>query len=323
MKNPFVFLLLIAILHGCASSKNEKSDIIDAKGEWIYEPQKGCTSNQLCASGEGHNQEEADLNAKKSLAGVFETKIKAQFQYTKTSLGHEEKVQMEESIVDEVNAQVDQIIKGVVIVKRFQKNELIFSLAALNKTNSAQVFRQEITRIDDELKHFFSLSSRIYIKKLLYLYNAREIFNEKLMLITGHGIPRSIQFSEIKNLKYEDQKSGRVIFTMSEDVPQTLVIKTQTALTDIGFKVVTGENRDFEIVGDFSSTKEYLNVDGFQKYTFEYFLETKNAVGKKIGGMSLTYTANGRNEKNAFLKIRKQLLTDIDANLEKLNLDEK
>ena len=108
---------------------------------------------------------------------------------------------------------------------------------------------------------------------------------------------------------------------MSDKVPQTLAIKTQTALTDVGFKVVADKNRDFDILGNFLVTEEYLNVNGFQKYTFLYTLETKNSSGKTIGGLSLSYTTNGRNEKNAFLKVRKKFLNDIDTNLEKLNLD--
>ena len=324
MKNlnrVFLVVLFVGLIQSCSSTKLTEVKTVDVGGSWIYEPQKGCMNSQICASGEGQNHEEADVNAKKSLAGIFETKINAKFQYTKQSIDDAQINEIKESIVDQVSAQVDQILKGVKIIKRYEKNGLQFSLAALDKVSSGRVLRQEITKLDDEISHFFKLKSRIYIKKLTLLFNKREILNEKLTLINSHGIPRKVSFSNIKALKYDSKSAAKILISMDESVPKTLAIKIQTALTDIGYKFVKKESMDYELRGSYKANEEYLNVKGFKKYTFEYFLETLNANGKKIGGVNLSYTANGRTENNAFLKIRKKLLSDIDSNLDKLNLD--
>lgn len=322
MKQIILLVFILSLIQSCSSTRvDDPIDTVDINGAWIYEPQKGCTPNQLCASGEGKNQEEADINARKSLASIFATKINAKFEYTKQSLDNAQVSEIKESIVDQVNAQVDELLKAVTIVKRFEKNGLMFSLAALDKVASGQVLRQEITKMDDEIQHYFNLRNRVYIKKLVTLYNKREILNEKLTVINSHGIPRGITFSQINALKYDQGTMGKIFMAMDETVPQVLAIKTQTALTDVGFKIVPTEKKDFELRGSYKATEEYLNVNGFKKYTFEYFVESRNAKGKKIGGMNLSYTTNGRSEKNAFLKIRKKLLGDIDSNLDKLNLD--
>jgi hypothetical protein len=322
MKQIGILGLLILLLYGCSSSSKKTNEVISADdNSWIYEPQKACLSTEICASGEGKNQEEADINARKSIAGIFETKINAKFEYTKQSIDNSEISEMKETVVDQVNAQVDQILKGVTIKKRFERNELIFSLAVLDKMSSSNVLRQEISKIDDELNHYISLKNRIYLKKLISLYNKREILNEKLILIVEAGIPRRVRFSQIKALKYDQSTIKKISLRFTDSTPNTLKMKTQASLTDVGFKVVTEGNHDFQLSGEYEVKEEYLNVKGFKKYTFNYFLESKNTNGKKLGSINLMYTSNGRSEKNAFLKVRKNLLDDIDANLDKLNLD--
>ena len=322
MHRFFVYLFAIILTFGC-SSISQKNNVLEKpdSGEWIYEPQKACNANEICASGEGKNQEQADLNAKKSLASIFETKINAKFEYTKQSIDDAEVSEMKESIVDEVNAQVDQVLKAVEIKKRFEKNDLIFSLAVLDKLKSSKVLRQELTRIDDELTHYMRLKNRVYIKKLVKLYNKREILNEKLTLTTESGIARKVRFSKIKALKYDEKTQKKIKLIFEDAVPNTLQIKTQSSLTDVGFKVTNKDDNDLTITAKYEVKEEYLNVKGFQKYTFSYFLESRQSSGKKIGGAEFIYTSNGRDKKNAFLKIRKKMLEDIDNSLDKLNLD--
>lgn len=320
---PIIFMIFVGgLLQSCSHIGG--SDPIDNKEVdevWMYEPQKGCSHNELCASGEGKNQEEADANALKSLASIFATKINAEFKYSKKSLDNAQVSELKEYIVDEVNVQVDELLKAVVITKRLKKDGVLFSLAALDKASAGEVLRQEITRLDDEIQHYYNLRNRVYMKRLIEIYNKREMLNEKLIIINTQGIPRALTFSQINGLKYDKRAPKKVFMAMDSSVPKVLEMKTQTALTDIGFEIASKEETDFELRGSYKAKQEFLNVKGFKKYTFEYFLESRNTRGQKIGGVTLNYTSHGRNEKDAFLKVRKQLLQDIDSNLDKLNLN--
>lgn len=317
------FFFFLFLLSSCSSMKGtqSKSEVTPDDGAWIYEVEKGCPVEMLCASAGGKDQEEADTNAKKSLASIFETKINAQFRFVKNYIDNKDLSEVRESVIDEVNTQVDQVLKGAEIIKRFEKDGLIFSLVALDKNKSSQLLRQELTRIDDEMTHYFHLRNRIYLKKLVKLYNQREILNEKLTLISNQSIARKVTFSEINDLKYDEQTKLKIFLKMSESVPRILFVKVKNALTDIGHEIVSSDAGDVEISVDFKKKEEFLNVKGFKKYSYSLSLESYKKSKQKVGGFSLDYVANGRDDKNAFLKVRNKFLKEIDENLDKLNLN--
>jgi hypothetical protein len=315
----YLNIILMLFIIGC-STKNKTRTVIVPSGEptWLYSPQDGCSEEELCASSEGRKFIESDANAKKSLASIFETKINAEFNFTKNSFSNEEIIEMREFVNSEVNEQVEGILKGASIKERFKKDGLKFSLAYLNKITVKKLISNEISRIDNELMHFYNMKNRLFLKKMNLLYNQRNILNEKMIIVASSGMQSPINFSQINSLKYKSIGGSKVTIKALNNVPAFLLKKVEELLSDLGYKLVSTKN-DYYLNLSYKKKEEYLNVKGFKKYTFTINVDTKNNIGKKLGSFSVTAVENGRNKKDAFLKAKTKLLNEFEVKLEKLN----
>ncbi len=315
-------LTIVLLIVSCSSSTTKRKVIVpDGEPEWLYSATSGCSGIEICASGEGSNLSEGDAHAKKALAGIFETKIKAEFQFSKHSFSDQEVTEMKEFVQDEINQQVDQVLKGAFIKERFKKDGLYFSLAALDKGKTLRVLRQELTKTDDEMVHYYNQKSRLYVKKLNLLYNKREVLNEKLTLVDKAGLPRKVTFSQINDLKFTSLGGSKLYLKAMNEVPSVLLKKLEETFTDVGYKITKKNDSEYFINITFKEKEEYLNVKGFKKFTFEVNVDAKSNVGKQVGGYVITKISNGRDKKDAFLKVREKMVSDIQINMEKLNLN--
>ena len=68
------------------------------------------------------------------------------------------------------------------------------------------------------------------------------------------------------------------------------------------------------------SIREYLNVDGFEKYTFNLIL-TSFANGEKNKVVSTSETVTGRSQADALLKVKNYFTDYIEQHLSDLELD--
>lgn len=314
-------MFLSVLLVSCSSNLKRNVSVPDGEPEWLYSVTASCSDNEICASGEGSNLAEADAHAKKALAGIFQTKIKSEFQFSKHSFSDNEEIEMKESIEEDVNQQVDLLLKGAFIKKRFKKDGLMFALAALDKNKSLKVLRQELSKIDDEMEHYFNQKSRLYLRKLNLLFNKREVLNEKLTLVDRAGVPRRISFSQVNELKFTSKGGSKLSIVSSNDVPSVLLKKLEESFTEVGYKITKKNNSEFFINIKFDEKEEYLNVKGFKKFTFQVDVNAKNNLGKQVGGYSISKVSNGRDKKDAFLKVRSNIVLEIQTNIEKLNLN--
>lgn len=313
---------ILAFTSACSTTKTvkETKDLTpEGEPQWLYEPSQECTAIEMCASGQGEDMEEADAHARKSLAGVFETKINSEFQVTKHSLSNQEVEELEEKVSDMINEQVNTIIKGVYIKHHFQKGDIFFSHAALDKNKVSRVLREELSRIDSELTHYYSLKNKLYVKKLNILFNEREVLNEKLAIVNGAGVPRKVSFDDINNLKYINMDSAISLIARG-DIPSVLEKKLNETFNSVGYRIVDDKS-DYNIYMEYSSKEEYLNVKGFKKYTYELSLDARNATGKQVGSFIVTKISNGRSETDAFSKVRNAVINEVTNNIEKLNLN--
>ncbi len=318
----FFYLFLSLMLLACSTTRTKRKVFVpEGEPEWLYAASTGCGDAEICASGEGASFKEADAHAKKALAGIFETKIKAEFNFSKQNFSNQEKIEIREYVEDQVNQQIDLVLKGSFIKERFTKEGLKFALASLKKAESLNILTQELTKIDDEMDHFFKLRNRLYIKKLNMLFNKREILNEKIIILNATGIPRRITFSQINELKFKSSGSTRIKLESKGDIPSVLLKKIEETFTDVGYKITKKADQSYLIHIGFKELEEYLNVRGFKKYTFIITIDSKNNTGKRVGGYVLNLTSNGRDKKDAFLKVRSKIITQIEENLAKLNLN--
>jgi hypothetical protein len=322
-KSLVTTLALLILLFSCASNDKPKRELIVPEGEpeWLYSPQSGCDKTaELCASGEGANFEASDLNAKKSLASIFETKIHSNFEFSKHTLSSSDVVDIKESVSNKINEQVDVILKGVYIKERFKKNGIKFSLSAINKIKGSNVLKDEINRVDDEISHFLIQRNRMFLKKMIVLYNLRSSLNAKFIILNDHGISSAVKLSTINSIKFSGNGGTKVQLVADSKIPRLLKKKFEQLMTEIGYKIISTDSVDYTLNISYSRKEEYLNVKGFKKYSFEINVESNDGKGKRLGGYIINLVAGGRTEKDAFAKVRTKIIQKFEKNIINLNL---
>jgi len=317
-----LMLILASLLMACANTKTQRKVITpDGEPEWLYSPQSGCIEEkEICASGEGTNFKQSDSHAKKSLASIFETKINSSFQFTKFNFSDSEVSEMTEMVSNKIDEDVVGILKASYIKERFKKDDLMFSLAAIDKDKSGTILKQEIARIDDEINHYFIQRNRLFLKKLNVLYHQRELLNEKLVIINGSGINSPVALSQINMIKLKSDGGEKIKVISLNPVPELFIKKIEGILTDIGYKLNRENDNNFLLNIAYKEKEEYLNVPGFKKWSFEINIESKSNNGKRLGGYIISVVSDGRTKKDAYAKIRDKVIEEFEKNLDKLNL---
>jgi len=110
-----------------------------------------------------------------------------------------------------------------------------------------------------------------------------------------------------------------------ENAEQSEMVKNYLAslLTSIGHQVISSSSASEQefIQVKIETNNEYFNVEGFKKIRFSLILSHLNKNKEKLGVLNFSETAVGRDTKQAFEKIRKNLFQHIDNNLSDLNID--
>ncbi len=329
--NKFYILLLSAtLLVGCATSKKKvdgaKGEVDAEKSidvpEWAYAPQDHCSkARYICASAEGSSFNASDLNAKNSLASIFETKIKSKFEVEQHDYSSDEMSAMMERVHDYVVESVDLVLKGAFIKDRYNKDNLFFSLAALDKVKATKILRREIGALDDQLEFLYKEGKKSSILRMHMLFDQREMLNQKYTILTNSVLPTAFSFSKINSLKYSKNKLNRVRVKPVNTVPRTILKWMESLFTGLGYKVLKDSDVDYLVKIKYFAKEEYMKVRGFKKYNFSIIAEAKNNAGEKIGVSTSSIISTGRNKQDAFLRIKEKLQDKFKEDISKLNLE--
>lgn len=321
MTKFYTLVILSLIIISCSSGGKRKLNVPEGEPQWLYSPSSNCDqAKEICASGEGMSFSESDLHATKALASIFQTSIDAKFKFTKHSFSDNDISEMSEMVQNRVDENVKGILKASSIKERFERNEIKFSLAVLDKEKSSKVLAAEIKKINDQIKHYYSLKSRLYIKKLNILFNERELLNEKYIIMQNSRISSPVKFNDIAMLKFNSTGGERIKLNFSSEIPSLIKKKIEQSLTEVGYKIERKTNNDYQLDIKFKEKEEYLNVPGFKKYLFEISIKSKGKSGKRLGGHVISLVSDGRSKDDAFAKVREKIIKEFENNLEKLNL---
>jgi hypothetical protein len=315
-------LLSVLVLYSCSSTKKEnKEELENGVPKWVYAPSEKCSkSREVCASGSGQDMEESDLNAKKSLASIFETKITSNFQVNTISISDAEKDELSERVYSEVEESIDLVLQAVTIKKRFQKDKQFYSLASLDKRKASKAIRLEMKNLDDQLDYLYSQKKRTSVKKMLYLFDKRQMLHERLILLDKGGMPSKYSFQQISNVRFSSGKNN-ISVKYGNAFPVSMKKWFENLMNDSGYKIVNGNNTHYQVLLNHVAKETYLKVSGFKKFQFTTSGEAKNNAGEKVGTFSVSLVSTGRTKVDAFQKIRKNLLNQIEQNLDKLNME--
>lgn len=315
-------LMLLLLLASCSlfKSKPELSDSQKEVPGWVYAPYESCSeASELCATGEGKTFSHADLAARNNLASIFEVQVKSDLSVnTSSTESRPWQTAVKQEVQHSLQESVDQILETVEIKKRFRQKGLSYSLASLNRSKVGDLISSRLTRIDDELNTLWKRKSRTNLRRIVRLYLEREKLNERYSIVTGEGIPARMTFKEIMEWK-DSRPVAEPLALRIGQAPDWMTEKLKELLSEAGFKLVKG-NAVKALSLNVESIKEFLNVEGFEKYTFTMHL-TSFQDGEKNKIISASETVTGRSQADALLKVKTFFNRYIEQHLSELHLD--
>jgi len=319
MKYLFFLLLLgsCALFQGAKPTLSETAKDLPA---WIYSPYDSCVEDsELCATGEGKNFTQSDSEAKLNLASIFEVKVQSELIATTTgSQIFPWQAQVREEVQKSLQESVDQILEAVQIKQHFKKAALSHSLASLDRVKASELLGNRLTKIDQELEILWRNHQRTNLRRIVKLFLEREKLNERYSIVAKDGRPSSVSWDQIIKWRESRPEIEALVLKVGQ-APDWMTEKVTELLSESGFKIVKGEaSKAVSLQVD--SIKEFLNVSGFEKYTFTLSL-TSSVDGEKRKTIATSETVNGRTQADALLKVKHLFIDYIEQHLSELHLD--
>lgn len=317
-------LIFVLIFTACASKKNENVKSIFMP-EWVTSPMSSCDEHKfLCASAEGSGAIAADANARKALAQIFSTKIESKMSVTSSATsnigGDSLKGEGKEFYANEVTELTEDILEGVEIKARFMSSGNHFSLASMDKEKAADRLRSKMKELDQQLVTYNQENKKSYYGRMKKIYKIREELNNRYEFLMGNRYKSKVSFDEIMRKKKLASPVNLILLKTGNAEFLSLM---QEILSDRGFKFTDVENGGHDIIVNLEvkNKKEYLNVDGFEKYSFDVSLISQLKNKETLGALKFMQTSVGRNYDQALSKIRPDIEQFIEQNFDDLNIE--
>lgn len=307
------------LLLSCSTSQNPHHPGVEIP-RWVYSPYDYCDeASELCATGESDSYSSADAQARKNLASIFEVKVKSEFNSQSNAQENSPlNGVVKQSVQHSLQESVEEILEVVQIKNHFEKEGLFFSLASLDRVKAGELLGERLTKLDNELRSLWDTKSRTKLRKIIKTYIEREKLNERYSIVTGEPRPSEITYKDI--LEWKESKAKTEILALRiGQAPEWLTEKLRELLTEAGFRLVKGDASKALLL-NMESIHEYLNVEGFEKYTFTLNM-TSIEKGEKKQVISASETVVGRNQTDALLKTKLFFLDYIEQHLSDLKLD--
>jgi hypothetical protein len=315
-------LFLLLLLSSCALVKPAPplSDTAKQTPPWIYSPYDECgQERELCATGEARTLAQADAEARKNLASIFEVKVTSEFSAeTTTTQSFPWQGAVREEVRRSLQESVDQILETVEIKKHHREKGLTYSLAALDRAKASELVLGRLTKLDDELGVLWQKRNRTNLRRIVRLYLERDKLNERYSIVSGAPKPGSVTWKELTEWRASKARPEALALRIGQ-APEWLTEKLRELLSEAGFRLVKGDAYKAVSV-NVDSIKEYLNVSGFEKYTFTLNV-TSFERGEKRKVLAVSETVTGRTQADALLKIRHYFTEYVEQHLADLDLD--
>jgi len=298
--------------------------------DWVREPIKFCPNTEICVLGSGETLEKATSMAREELAKVLKVKIIGNTKFSSYSQQIREQEVVEGRVKENFNKGIEEfseeILEGTFVKETYQNNnDKIFVLMALDKGKASLIAKDKLSLIDQNIEHLYQLGRRASLFEAIKIFPIREELDSRYQYLTGEEIPPKISLKELYNQKEKYfKKQTKVVLSFvdfkNEEVLKGFII---SKLLELGLVQVLNPNEknSFEVKFFFSFKKSYFNVEGFEKYQFNFNAYSYNRNKIKIGMLNFSTDGIGRNftqaKESAQVKI-KQFLND---NINQLNID--
>lgn len=315
-------LIFLLILTGCSTLRKSPELSSSSQGvpEWVYAPYEACDeSAELCATGEAKTMAASDAQARANLASIFEVQVKSTLNANQSSKStFPWQSQVNEEVQTSLEESVNEILENVQIKKHAKKDGLTYALASLDKNQAADLIGGRMKKLDTELETYWEKKSRTNLRKIMRLHLEREKLNERYATVAGGKRASKVSYEEI--MKWKESRPAMLPLALKVgQAPDWMTEKIKALLSESGFRLVKGE-ADRVLSMNVESIKEFLNVEGFEKYTFTLNMtSTENGEKKKV--ISTSETVTGRTQADALLKVKPFFTTYIEEHLSDLHLD--
>ncbi len=316
-------LFILLLLGSCSFLKQAPSLSETAKElpEWVYSPYSSCSeASELCATGEGKNFALADAEARANLASIFEVKVQSEFSSTTTSStqGFPFQAAVREEVQKSIRESVDQVLETVQIKNHYRKQGLSYALASLDRIKASELLGNRLSKVDHELEIVWDNHQRTNLRRIVKLFMERERLNERYSLVAQGGRDSKVSWQQIIKWRESKPKEEPLLLKVGQ-APEWIIEKMSELLSEAGFRLSKSEANKIVVI-QVDSIKEFLNVNGFEKYTFTLSLSSI-VNGEKKRSLSTSETVTGRTQADALLKVKASFTDYIEQHLSDLQLD--
>lgn len=282
---------------------------IYALPKWINEPKLECKEENICAVGIGKDYKSAISDAKNNIQKYFETKISSSF---RNELINNNDNNIKEYSNEFINEETLGVLKGVEVLKTYNKNKMFYALVSLDKNKVINEVKNEIQSIDEKMLVLIDETSTISSKKLEKMFSQREELNKKYLFLTNTKIPEIVRYEDIINNKNRNKKNSinYYVDTNNEDVKLLL----NNLITETGGNIAKDEiNAHIIISGKITIKKEFLQVSGFEKYSVTMEVSSIKD-GKIINTLTKKETDTGMSYEQVYSKCMNRISNYITEN---------
>jgi hypothetical protein len=313
--------ILAFLLVSCAHLKKPAPTPESARElpEWAYAPQGACEEGrEICTSGEGLSAKEADAHALSALAAVFETKVSSEFSHFQSSQGLSSTLgQVKESSALNLKSEVDQYLQAVQFKERFKKKGLHYVLASLDKDKVATLIMSSLEKLDEELSALWQKKNRVSYRKMIKLLWEREALADRLTIVDRAKRSAPVHLKDIANWHQNILKEKKM--GLKGQMPDWVKDQLKSMLSEV--KIVPGIDGDESIEVKWDTKQEFLKVSGFSKWSQRLTISYVNSAVGNRGTLDIQEVASGRSAEDAELKMKKNLITELENNLFRLNIE--
>jgi len=314
------FFYILILLTKCAFSNGP---------DWIKEPIKYCSQNEICVLGSGKSLERATAVAREELAKTLKVKIIGSTTFNSYSRQIRENEVVEGSVSENFNKDIEEIseeiLEGTFVKETYKNNENFYILMALDKIKTGLIIKNKLLLIDENIEHLYRLGKRASLFEAIKIYPFREDLNSRYEFLIGEKIPPKITLKDLLSQKEKYFKKQTKVLFKFFDFKDEGDLKNYIAsrFLELGLVQVVdlGEKDIYTIKFYFDFKKSYFNVEGFEKYQFNFASYSYNRNNIKIGMINFSTEGIGRNfnqaKENGLTKIKKFL----SENINQMNLD--
>ena len=269
---------------------------------WIRNPDCG---DDICAIGHGNTLDLATADARNNIQKVFETKVSSKFRNEVNQVIDESsEVLQEES---------EGILKGTNIEKVFERGSDYYVLAVLDKEKVANDLEFDIEMLDRKMSVLLDDNTISSSKKLEEMYKKREDLNRKYLFLTGKEIKEEVEYKNVfKNNKDNFSKAGSYYVNIEDEELKSFLTNL---LIENRIKIVNNSTSAKKVLsGKITSKKEFLNVDGFEKYSLTLNLQLVSN-GRILKSINKKFTETGINFNQIYSKALAQMQSYLEKNI--------